>query len=790
MKVEAKLYKKLYGSDEYAVALYKPLSPVTDPGKKTLSYVKVAGRCLLLNEGVRYSITGEWEKDSKTGTAYIIRASACEEVRPTSGIGIKKYLTTIDGIGKIGADRIYARFGDDTFKVLDRDFDRLREVDGINEKSFNKAKACWIRRTGGKDLHAYLYAFSVSENIITEIFDAYGDLALEIVKREPYSLIDFYGFGFKTADAIARKEKLPLCSEARLKAAITESLKEIENLGSTCGVWSMMQPIVLKLLHQGLSAKERSEFGSAVSDMAAEATTAAAKRAEQAGKTLPDGFKITLEGILFTICHKKMKKELFIDEINGKRYIFRRETALKEMGIAKGLKTLSSAKSSFSADADMGHVNAMLKTAAESGALAARLSSNQAEAVKLALENNVCIITGGPGTGKTFVEKAILYALEKSFPGIRSLLLAPTGRAARRMSDSTGRPAYTIHSALGLFGSEGIGKKSAEKLDADVIIIDESSMIDVSLANILFSSIKEGSKVILVGDDKQLPSVGCGSVLRELLASRHVPTVTLKSVFRQAKGSSIGYNASRIIAGDTKMLDDDSFIFMEIEGSNNIAEKARDLYGKYCSEYGPENVTVLTPYRKGDTPTCVNAMNNSLQKSVFPETEREYETFITGDRVMYTRNENGLTNGDIGTITRITKKGTAVQVTVNFNGEEVQLEKEDMSALELAYATTIHKSQGSEYECVLIIMDPAHKYLHQQNLIYTALTRAKKKAIILGDMESFKHAVINKTTDENRLSGLSAFITGTSTVSLESTKKKEEKEPPADGIQLSMLLGK
>lgn len=695
MEFEGKLYKKLYGNDNYAVALYRPSNPILSPTGKTLSYVKVVGQGLLLNEGVKYIISGEWEKDSKAEKSFVFNAHSFDEIRPSAGAGIIKYLTTIDGIGKKSAEKIYGHFGDQTLNVLDSDFEKLREVKGISEKTFNKARNCWFKRTMGRDLHAYLYAFSVQDSSIVDIFETYGDLALEMVKREPYSLLAFHGIGFRTADAIARKENQPLYQEARLKAAILESLREIENLGSTCAVWSMMQPIVLRLLYQGLSAKERQEFDTAVSEVTSAAKAAIIKRAEQTGKAIPSNLTITLEGILFKLCHQKMKKELFIEEINGRKYIFRREMAYKEFGIAKAIKDLADAKSKFAAATEKTDVINMLKNAATTGKLPARLSNNQAEAVYCALNNNVCIITGGPGTGKTFVEKAILYALERTFPGIKSMLLAPTGRAARRMSESTGRSAYTIHSALGLYGSESSEHKVTGKLDANVIIVDESSMIDVALANVLFSSINPGSKVILVGDDKQLPSVGCGSVLRELLASNVIATVTLKSVFRQVKGSSIRYNASRIIAGNTKMLEDDSFAFLELEGSDVIADETMKLYGYYCEQYGKENVTVLTPYRKGTTATCVNSMNNILQKSVFPNKEREYDVFITGDRVMYTRNENGLTNGDIGTVIGIEKRGTDVQMTVNFNGEDVLLDKDDIGALELAYATTIHSATCS-----------------------------------------------------------------------------------------------
>ena len=731
MDIKCNFYKQLFFAEStgFTVALYKTASPVLFPAGDTSQYIKVSGTNLPQKKGVDIVLKGEWQKDRKGGAGkYIFACESFEEPLPTEGSGIVKYLQTIDGIGKKMASRIYAEFGEDVFRILDEEPERLLEVKGLRKRTYEKIRTYWIRNSRGKELFAYLYGFKIPDSAIREIYDTYEEFALDVVKSEPYSLMDFAGIGFRNADAIARDNGGGLMSRQRIAAAMAEAIRQTENTGSTCTSWQELLDGTIRLLRTGLSEEERNAYYADASRLTA---------------------KAPLEVILFKVAQMEAERPssgIVIEQADGEFFFFRKLTNQRERAVATNIRRLAALPSSVQVSEE--RLNSILDDGIKDGVLNARLSPHQKEAVLTALNSNICIITGGPGTGKTFVQKAILYAWETLKGHTSPLLLAPTGRASKRMSESTGYPARTVHSALGLFETNDELRTKA-RLECDLLIVDEASMLDNTIASILFSSVGAKTKVVLVGDDKQLPSVGAGAVLRELLSADVIPTVALTSVFRQANGSSIAYNAARMQKGETEMLEDESFSFIEVSGTDEIVKAVSEKYAALAAEYPLSEIAVLSPYRR-KTESGVNALNKTLQQIIYPDRESDGE-FQDGDKVMFTRNENGLTNGDIGIVTGVRKDDGGSLLRVAFGDDEFLLDEKDQEHLELAYATTIHKSQGSEYKVVLLVMDPAHSVMLTKEIAYTALTRARETCFVIGSREkAFNKAIRNARTSDRK----------------------------------------
>ena len=730
MRISGTFYKKLFSADDqsFEIALYKADEKVTTPFGKELSYFKAAGKMLPTASKIHYSFDGSWGK-SKTGDA-VFNVASYEEMRPNNGAGIMKYLESIDGVGKITARKLYHAFGDDVLNILDNNIDRLREAK-IGEGTFRKIKKSWLANHVSKELFAFLYRYNVSQNVAMAIYDRYEDFALPLLQSNPYALMDINGFGFYTADKIARDNEIDMNDERRIRAAIINVLKEYENggysineynktnnthleAGNTCMQWSLLWRLVNSLL--GIDAP-----------------------ASYIGK-----IALSMEGMELSILDDK--------------YFYRHETFRRERGIAMNIKRLLKASNAqpIISDSEIANQREELRIGA---GLPGNLSDEQISAVCMALNNKVSIITGGPGTGKTMIQKAIIYFYEKIKPGVKIMLAAPTGRAAKRMSESTGKPASTIHSLLRIPGEEVsyFGSEKTQDIECDMLIIDEFSMVDTFLANLLFAAIKKGTKIVCVGDDNQLPSVGPGSVLREMLKSNVIPSVKLSKVFRQAKGSAISYNAARINVGNTDMIYDESFMHIEETDSDNISDEVISLYKEYVAKYGIDNVTVLTPFRE-KTVTGVNFLNKKLKESVLDASIDRTKTFSVGDKVMFTKNYKDLTNGDIGYVVGTEFTADDEEVIVDFGGEEpMLLSKGLLKSLDLAYATTIHKSQGTEYKVVIMVVDPHHKVMLKKNLLYTAVTRAKEKLVIVGSMKAFKNGIVKEETSK-RESELAHFL--------------------------------
>lgn len=392
--------------------------------------------------------------------------------------------------------------------------------------------------------------------------------------------------------------------------------------------------------------------------------------------------------------------------------------------------------------------------AAEEKRQGIQLAAEQRQAVMTALTSPLSVITGGPGTGKTLIQRFLLDIYRRRKRGAKIICCAPTGRAARRMEQSTGFPATTIHKALGLLAGEDGGYCEPEMLDADLIVVDEVSMMDIYLADHLFRSIPHGSQLVLIGDADQLPSVGPGAVLSEIIACGSVPVVRLDRIFRQSRGSRIAANAKLIRHGNLSLEYGEDFQFYDSSDMSASASRIEALYLQETARYGIDNVALLTPYRQ-KTETGVNALNDRLRERVNPQDGKKSEvtyrkhTYRLGDKVMQTKNCEDISNGDIGYITSITSDGADSMLTVDFgDGRIAEYDSSDLETLDLAYASTIHKSQGSEYKSVIISLQCAHAVMLVRPLIYTAITRAKERVLIVGERRALCMAIKRADTEQ------------------------------------------
>lgn len=666
--------------------------------------VTVVGTMPDTHVGSVLSLEGFWKVDAKYGRQFSVQKF--EETLPATVYGIEKYLGSglIKGIGPKFARRIVEKFGKDTLEVIEENPNALIEVEGIGKVRVERIKTSWQEQKEIKNIMLFLQGHEVSTSHATKIFKAYGSESISIVKENPYRLADdIWGIGFKTADSIAAKMGIEKDRFIRLRSGILYTLNKLSESGHCYAVREQLIEKAIQLLE--VDAPE---------------------------------LEITLDEMIRAD-----------DVIKEDEAIYLPPFYFSETGCAKSMLYLLERERKVRVNPDE-IVQKVIRQSAIS------YDEIQLEAIRTAISSKIMVLTGGPGTGKTTTTMGIISAYQMA--GCRILLAAPTGRAAKRMSEATGMEAKTIHRLLEFKPPEGYQKNEDKPLDGDVLILDECSMVDVILMYNLLKAIPEHMSLILVGDTDQLPSVGAGNVLKDVIDSGRIPVVRLTRIFRQAQGSRIIMNAHRINKGeaiDMRGGKESDFFFASKESNEEVVE----TMVKYCTQNLPRyyhvdafrDIQVLTPMQRG---TCGAAnLNQVLQEAMNPTRiflHRGGTQYRLHDKVMQIRNDydKEVFNGDIGTVTRVDMEER--ELTVDFDGRAVVYDVTELDELVLAYAVTIHKAQGSEYPIVVMPFTMSHFVMLQRNLLYTGVTRAKKILVLIGEKKAVYYAIKNeKTTERN-----------------------------------------
>ena len=668
------------------------------------SMVSVVGPFVAPKVGEQVELTGAWTEHPRFGSQF--RAQSVRRMAPTSRQGLVRFLSSgvVKGVGTAMAERLVDHFGDEVLRVIECEPERLREVHGIGKKKMDDIRSSFAEQSEMRDLMMFLEEHGVSGAYAARIFAQYGSFAIDFIKESPYRLAEeVRGIGFRTADAVAMSLGVGYNDASRIKAGVDYALLQMMQAGHCCVPEEMLVQETARLL--------------------------SADRQEVAGE----------------IRRLKSAGELCVESFNGKTLIYPRVMYHAERGVAERLLYLKDKARRVDVS---GAEERALAWEAESGLV---LSASQREALTSSLANGVLVLTGGPGTGKTTVIRGILAMLEAE--GFLILLSAPTGRAAKRLSEATGRQASTVHRMLESMGTDEFGamfeRNEEEPLEADVVIVDEVSMMDIGLMYALLKAVPSGCRVILAGDVDQLPAVGPGSVLRDVIRSGAVPTVRLTDVFRQAGESRIVMNAHRINRGMMPEVDlCDDFCFLEYDDERMVAERIVSLCARELPEEGVDvlrDVQVLSPMHR--LACGVENLNRLLQESLNAPSDRKAEmaaprcVFREGDKVMQMKNnyQKNVFNGDIGIVMRI-EDG---KMWVSYPDLDVMYERKELDELALAYAMSVHKSQGSEYPIVILPLTAGHHVMLQRNLLYTAVTRAKRQVILLGTKAALYTAVEN-----------------------------------------------
>lgn len=705
--------------------------------------VPVVGNLLDANVGSVLLVEGNWKVDAKYGRQFL--AENWEETLPATIYGMEKYLGSglIKGVGPRFARRIVQKFGADTFRVIEENVELLIEVEGIGKKRVQMIAESWERQKEIKNIMLFLQEHQVSASYAAKIYKQYGNDSIAVMKENPYKLADdIWGIGFKTADQIARKLGFGSESYVRLRSGLMYTLSELSNEGH---VYARKQQLI---------------------DTASELLEAA-----------PETIVMTMDDMLKNQELIEEKEIIKVDE-EGKPVsaIYLPPFYFAEIGVAAKLKKLASSPAEdrlytklMEAREKTGNKELSINMAMIEKKTGMQYDEIQVNAIRQAAAAKVLVLTGGPGTGKTTTTHGIISAYQAY--GLKILLAAPTGRAAKRMTEATGLEAKTIHRLLECKPPEGYQKNEENPLEGDVLIVDECSMIDIILMNSLLKAIPPSMRLILVGDTDQLPSVGAGNVLKDVIESGAFPVIRLTRIFRQAQTSRIIMNAHRINEGKMPDISNGKgtdFFFMENEDAENVVPAIVELVQKKLSGYyktEPSQIQVLTPMQRG----VVGAtnLNLALQEALNPTEHQVFMrgrgavmmpkeclrrsgyTFRADDKVMQIKNnyDKEVFNGDIGRIESVNEEDRTLSVM--FDGRRVEYDISELDELVHAYATTIHKSQGSEYPIVVMPILMNHFVMLQRNLIYTGITRAKKVLVMIGTRKALSYAVRNVTV-ENR----------------------------------------
>jgi exodeoxyribonuclease V alpha subunit len=688
--------------DGYTVARVRP------HGKN--GQVTIVGKLVGVQIGEALDLDGRWVDHADHGRQFEV--DAFRTMLPATVEGIRRYLGSglIKGIGPATAKRITDTFGAQTLDVIDTAPHRLAEVPGLGARKAALITRAWQEQQQIKTIMLFLQDLQLAPAIAVRIYKQYGAQALSVVRANPYRLADeVYGVGFLTADQIARGLGVPHDAPQRIAAGLRYALSRATDDGHCFLPWG-------------------------------ELTRAAAELLD-----------VDIAQIDATLADSAAAREVHIEEWDGERVVYLLPFAQAERGLAQRIRELQRAPSPMAGFFAQANWERVFSHLAERRNI--DLTERQREAVRMALTYPVSILTGGPGTGKTTTLRTIIMALQQR--GYRYLLASPTGRAAKRLAESAGAPATTIHRLLEYspIGDSQFKRNDTRPLAADMIIIDEVSMLDVLLAYHLAKAIPPGAHVLLVGDADQLPSVGPGRVLRDLLESMALPSVHLDLIFRQAAGSGIISNAHRINGGAEPIFEghDDCFFFPRADPEGCAALTVELVAERISRRFGFDplrDIQVLSPTHRG--PAGVAALNVALQEALNPPDARRPErrtgaaTYRVGDRVLQLRNNYDLDvyNGDIGEIVGVDPAEQLLRV--RFDGvRDVAYDFNQLDELALAYAISVHKSQGAEYPCVVIPLLTQHQPLLQRNLLYTAITRARRLAVIVGDRRAIALAVHN-----------------------------------------------
>lgn len=699
------------------------VAKLQEKGKRELT--TIVGNLAAVNPGESLKLTGQWVHNKKFGEQFQVETS--EITVPASIIGIRKYLGSgmIKGVGPVLADRIVEKFGLDTLDVIEKSPNRLSEAEGIGPKRIEMIIKAWEEQKGIKEIMIFLQGHGVSPAFSAKIYKHYGNRSIEVVKENPYRLAkDMHGIGFITADKIARNIGIDPNSLVRAKAGLIYVLGQLTEEGH------VYYP------RSGLFSKAR-EILKVDQEIIASAADELSREKE-----------IVLEDV------RQEKGDRDVEAGEGHDVaVYLAPLYLAEKGIAQGFKILRESSSNIRPI----HPEKAIEWVQQK--LHIELAQKQKEAVMAAARSKILVITGGPGTGKTTIITAILRIFQQL--KLRILLAAPTGRAAKRMSEATGWEAKTIHRLLEYSPKKGGFKKDQDDLlEADVLIIDEASMVDTLLMYHLLKAIPHQAHLILVGDVDQLPSVGPGNVLRDVIDSDAVAVVRLTEIFRQAQESMIVLNAHRVNEGEFPILkegeagdlhglkDKVDFFFIEEEDP----EKSLELILSLCAEKIPRSfgyhplreIQVMTPMHRGVI--GVTNLNIEIQKRLNPDAfgiTFGSRLLRMGDKVMQITNnyDREVFNGDIGWISDIRQEDR--ELTVDFDGRLITYDYADLDELVLAYAISVHKSQGSEYAAVIIPVTTQHYILLQRNLLYTAITRARKLVVLVGTKKAMGIAIRN-----------------------------------------------
>ena len=699
----------------------------------------IVGYMHYLGEGQKIHIEGEWTYHKNFGKQ--IKVDNFKEILPTTLEGIEKYLASglINGIGPVTAKKIIKAFGEDALDIIEMHPERLTEVEGIGRKKANKIAESLKDQREIKEVMVFLQSHGITPNFGVKIFKKYGASSVTVLRENPYRLCeDINGIGFKTADKIAKSLGMDINSPFRIASGI----KYVLSLAVGNGHVYLPKTECINLSRNELKVDEA-----------------------------------LIEDSLITL---SLSREIVIDEVDNIQCIYLSPMFFSEVKSAKKIVELTLNKINVEAS----KIDIEIKEFENENNIT--FAPEQIDAIKEGVKNGVCVITGGPGTGKTTIIKCIIKIFENR--GLNVCLCAPTGRAAKRMSESTGYTAKTIHRLLQVEFIEDTERTFArdedEPIDADVIIVDEASMIDVLLMNSLLNAISSTTRLILVGDVDQLPSVGPGNVLRDIIESEGVAVSRLKHIFRQSSESLITINAHKINSGEMPILNerDKDFFFLQNKSGESIINEISNLVNFRLPKFKKDidkikDIQVLSPMKKGEA--GVIHLNNALQEILNPKSplkaEKKVGEYIlrVGDKVMQTKNNyqlewegiggneekgSGVFNGDIGYIESINIEDSKAYIVFD-EDKKVEYDFSSLDEVELAYAITIHKSQGSEFPICIIPVFYGPPMLMTRNLIYTGVTRAKTFLVLIGLKQTLGSMIKNKTITK-RYSSLKNRIKG------------------------------